>query len=245
LPRLGFPEPATEEGPITLWQWQSYWVTALIVGGITLFLILFAALYYRRRGADAPPQTRYNIPIEILYTVVPLVIVAVLFVYTARDESKLTAMSDNPDKTVSVVGFRWNWTFNYVDDNAYDVGSPNELPTLWLPVDQTIEFKLTSPDVIHSFWVPDFLFKRDVIPGRLNEFQLTPNKLGTFSGKCAELCGVDHSRMLFNVKVVTPEEYRRHIAELKAKGQDGLLETGRSGVQATDAQGRTTIGGGS
>jgi len=243
LPRLGFPEPATDEGPTTLWLWQSFWITAFVVGGLTLALILFAALYYRRRGADAPEQTRYNIPIEILYTVVPLIIVAVLFVFTARDESQLTALSDDPDRTINVVGFRWNWTFNYVDDDVYDTGSPNEFPTLYLPEGETVRFVLTSPDVLHSFWVPAFLFKRDVIPGRSNEFDLTPSKVGTYAGKCAELCGVDHSRMLFNVKVVPPAEYERHMADLEAAGQTGLLETGRVTTDADSGQGRTVLGG--
>jgi cytochrome c oxidase subunit 2 len=155
----------------------------------------------------------------------------------------LTALSDDPDRTINVVGFRWNWTFNYVDDDVYDTGSPNEFPTLYLPEGETVRFVLTSPDVLHSFWVPAFLFKRDVIPGRSNEFDLTPNKVGTYAGKCAELCGVDHSRMLFNVKVVPLDEYERHIADLEAAGQTGLLETGRVTTDADSGQGRTVLGG--
>ena len=81
-----------------------------------------------------------------------------------------------------------------------------------LPVDETIQFNLHSPDVIHSFWVPGFLFKMDVIPGRDNHFELTPTASGTFAGKCAELCGVYHSRMLFNVKVVSEDEYDSYLA---------------------------------
>jgi cytochrome c oxidase subunit 2 len=243
LPNLAFPEPATEEGASILFLWESFWVTAFIVGGLTLFLILFAALFYRRRAGREPQQTKYNVPIEVLYTIVPLIIVAVLTIFTWRDEAELTALSGEEDHTVNVVGFRWNWAFNYIDEDAYDIGAPTEFPTLYLPVDEKVRFVLTSPDVIHSFWVPDFLFKMDVIPGRVNEFEVTPNKVGTFSGKCAELCGVDHSRMLFTVKVVSRDEFDRHIAELKAKGQDGLLDTGRPSDEADSGQGRTTIGG--
>ena len=86
------------------------------------------------------------------------------------------------------------------------------------------EFVLTSRDVIHSFWVPAFLQKLDMIPGRVNKFQVVPTEVGTFKGKCAELCGAYHSQMLFNVKVVTPAEYETHIAELKAKGNTGQLD---------------------
>ena len=91
---------------------------------------------------------------------------------------RLTQLSDDPDHTVNVVGFRWSWAFNYVDEDVYDVGTPDEFPTLYLPVNETIRFQLTSPDVIHSFWVPAFLFKMDVIPGRLNEFEMTPEQGG-------------------------------------------------------------------
>jgi cytochrome c oxidase subunit 2 len=243
LPNLAFPEPATKEGVSTLFLWESFWVLAFVVGGLTLFLILFAALYYRRRPDRAPAQTRYNIPIEVLYTIVPLIIVLVLTIFTWRDEATLTALSDDEDLSVNVVGFRWSWGFNYLDEQAYDIGTPEQLPTLYLPVDEKVRFVLTSPDVIHSFWVPDFLFKMDVIPGRVNEFEVTPNKEGTFAGKCAELCGVDHSRMLFNVKVVSRAEFDRHIADLKERGQDGLLDTGRPSDEADSGQGATTIGG--
>jgi cytochrome c oxidase subunit II len=78
-------------------------------------------------------------------------------------------------------------------------------------------FKLQSDDVIHSFWVPAFLFKMDVIPGQNNKFEITPEKKGTYAGRCAELCGKDHARMLFNVKVVSPAEYQTHVATVKSE----------------------------
>jgi cytochrome c oxidase subunit 2 len=127
-----------------------------------------------------------------------------------------------------VSGWRWSWGFNYIEDGAYDVGTPGQRPTLWLPVDEKVKFTLTSPDVIHSFWIPSFLTKMDVMPGQTNEFTVTPNKLGIFPGKCAELCGVDHARMLFDVKVVTRAEFDAHIAELKAIGQIGAIDSGRA-----------------
>jgi cytochrome c oxidase subunit 2 len=203
-------------------------------------------------------------PIEALYTVVPLIIVSVLFYFTARDESKLLDLSKKPDVTVNVVGYQWSWGFNYVtpvsgvtgdaktDANldaipnrykndfpanaggVYDFGTPatrnpqtgNPGPTLWLPKGKTVRFILTSRDVIHSFWVLPFLMKQDVIPGHTNAFQVTPNQEGTFRGKCAELCGVDHSRMLFNVKVVSPDRYEQHLKDLAKKGQTGYIPAG-------------------
>ena len=227
--RGGFPEPATVQGHTTLHLWQGSWVLALIIGAFVWGLILFAVVAYRKRqGNEVPTQTQYNIPIEILYTVVPIVIVAALFYFVVRDQNYLTKITNDQKVTVNVIGFKWNWGFNYLDQKAFDVGTPNHPADLYLPVDQKVKFELTSPDVIHSFWVPAFLFKMDVIPGRKNVFELTPNKLGVFAGKCAEFCGEDHSRMLFNVHVVTQAEFDKHIADLKTSGQGGLLDTGRS-----------------
>jgi cytochrome c oxidase subunit 2 len=174
-------------------------------------------------------------PLEILYTLAPLVMILVLAVFTWRDQTALTALTDKPTHTVGVVGFRWSWTFNYLEEGAYEIGTPGERPTLYLPIDETVRFELTSPDVIHSFWVPAFYQKMDVIPGRKNMFELTPNKFGTYVGKCTELCGADHSRMLFNVQVVSRADYEAHIQSLIDAGQVGVLESGRS----TDAAGVT------
>lgn len=233
--RIGFPEPKTEQAPTILSLWQGFWIVALVVGVLTWGLIIWAVVAFRRKDGDPmPEQLRYNLPIEVLYTVAPAIVVAVLFLFTARDQAELTKLTDNPAQTVNVVGFRWSWAFNYVNNDAYDVGTPGEIPVLWLPVDERVRFELTSPDVIHSFWVPNFLFKMDIIPGRKNQFELTPNATGTYVGKCAELCGVDHARMLFKVNVVTKEQFAAHIAELKAKGQSGSLKDGRISTKVTD-----------
>ena len=244
LPRLGLPDPATEQGHRILFLWQGSWIAALAVGALVWGLIIWSIIFHRRRSdSDVPVQTRYNVPLEVLYTVVPAMMVLVLFFYTARDEAKITSLSEPADQTVGVVGYKWAWTFNYVEQNTYDVGTNGDLPVLYLAQGETVRFKLTSPDVIHSFWIVPFLMKMDVIPGRTNEFQVTPTTLGTFKGKCAELCGVNHSRMLFEVKVVTPEEFAQHQIDLKARGQVGNLLDGRTSDNANGKQGETTIGG--
>ena len=191
---------------------------------------------YRRKKDDTalPVQLRYHVPLEILYTIVPLFMIGVLFYYTARDEAALLDTSKHPDVVVNVVGKQWSWDFNYVNEQTYETGTQAELtgepgaeenlPTLYLPVDERIEFVLTSRDVIHSFWVPAFLQKMDMIPGRVNKFQVVPTETGDFQGKCAELCGEYHSRMLFNVKVVDQATYDAHIADLKAQGKTGQLD---------------------
>ncbi|MGW2231978.1 cytochrome c oxidase subunit II [Streptomyces formicae] len=266
FPRLGMPTPVTEEAPRILSLWQGSWAAALATGVLVWGLILWSVIFHRRSRTkvEVPLQTRYNMPIEALYTVVPLVIVSVLFYFTARDESKLLALDDKPAHTINVVGYQWSWGFNYVENvkgsegdakkskdldaiperfrkdfpanagGVYEVGTPGERnpqngnpgPTLWLPKGEKVRFVLTSRDVIHSFWVVPFLMKQDVIPGHTNAFEVTPNKEGTFMGKCAELCGVDHSRMLFNVKVVSPERYQKHLEELVKKNQTGYIPAG-------------------
>ena len=226
--RLGMPEPATEEAPLILQLWQGSWIVAGFVAAIVWGLIAAAiVLYRRRRGDEIPKQTRYNIPIEVLYTIVPLIVVFGLFYFTARDQTEIMRLTDDYDHSVNVMAFRWSWGFNYLDANTYEVGTPAVAPTLYLPIDEKVRFELTSPDVIHSFWVPDFLFKMDVVPGRINQFELTPNKLGTFPGRCAELFGVDHSRMLFKVSVVSRAEFDQRMQELRDRGNEGLLDTGR------------------
>lgn len=224
---MNIPAPHTKEGGQTYALWQGTWVAALAVGVLVWGLIIWAVIAYRRKGDGLPEQVKYNMPIEILYTVAPLVMILGLFFFTARDESRLIDVSKPAANTVQVVGFRWDWTFNYVNQNTYDVGTPDQEPTLWLPVNQTVKFELVSPDVIHSFWVPAFLFKMDVIPGRVNQFELTPDTIGTYAGKCTEYCGTDHSRMLFNVKVVSQADFDAHMAALKAAGQTGQLTSGR------------------
>nr|WP_202447022.1 cytochrome c oxidase subunit II [Streptomyces sp. SID5468] len=266
FPRLGMPSPATEEAPRILSLWQGSWAAALAVGVLVWGLIIWSVIFHRRSRTkvEVPVQTRYNMPLEALYTVVPLVVVAVLFYFTARDESKLLEVSKKPDHVINVVGYQWSWAFNYIEDvpgspaasttpkelssipktalegapanagGVYETATPGEWtkgnpspgPTLWLPEGQTVKFVLTSRDVIHSFWVVPFLMKQDVIPGHTNVFQVTPNKLGTFMGKCAELCGADHSRMLFNVKVVTPAQYEAHLKDLAKAGQTGYVPAG-------------------
>ena len=230
------PRAVTENGERVTSLWNGAWIAALGVGLITWGLILWCVVAYRRKKDDTelPVQLRYNVPMEILYTVVPVFMIAVLFYYTARDEAALLDTSKEPAVVVNVVGKKWSWDFNYVKEQTYETGTQAELtgepgaeetlPTLYQPVNQRTEFVLTARDVIHSFWVPAFLQKLDMIPGRVNKFQVVPTEVGTFKGKCAELCGAYHSQMLFNVKVVPQAEYQAHIADLKAKGNTGQLD---------------------
>nr|WP_283134020.1 cytochrome c oxidase subunit II [Rhizohabitans arisaemae] len=216
--RGAMPENVTEQGDTVLALWQGSWVAAIAVGVVVWGLIIWACVFHRKRkgGGDdeLPPQVRYNLPIETLYTVVPLIMVSVFFFFTARDEVYLDELSKTPDAVVKVEGFQWSWRFTtqYQGKQVTVSGIPGKDPQLVLPVSKKVHFDLHSPDVIHSFWVPAFLFKRDVIPGVHNKFQVdTLNKPGTYVGRCAELCGVDHSRMLFSVKLVPQAEFEQYI----------------------------------
>lgn len=237
--RIGFPNPITTQGAITLHLWQGSWIAGMAVAIVVWGLILWAVIFHRKRSDRLPPQVRYNLPIEILYTAVPFVLIAVLFYYTAKDENTIDALAPKPDVTVNVVGYQWSWQFNYPQYNVTDNGVmyPGPLPLLELPTGETVRFNLTSPDVDHAFWVPQFLFKRDVIPGHPNHFDVNLTKTGTFIGHCSELCGLYHSRMLFTLKVVTPAQFKQWIAGQQAAaktssgGQTASKTVSRSGAQ--------------
>lgn len=248
LSRGLLPKGVTSESAQITSFWNGSWLAALGVGVLVWALVGWCVVAYRRKKDDVglPEQLRYNVPIEILYTVVPVFMVAVLFFYTARVESSEMDVSQKPDVTINVVAKQWDWDFNYINADTYETstmvaltGQPGvaaKLPTLYLPVNERVEFVLTSRDVIHSFWVPQFLRKLDVIPGKVNRFQVVPTEIGTFQGKCAELCGEYHSAMLFQVKVVSLAEYRARMAALRAKGNVGMLSNSLSREQIQPSQ---------
>jgi len=239
----GDPETTNHTGRI-IGLWVTSWIVLLAVGVVTWGLIIWAAVVYRRRKGQTglPVQLRYNLPIEIFYTVVPLILVLGFFAFTARDQAAIEQADPNPDYKIEVFGKRWAWDFNYVTDNAYFSGvqadfnpdgsiDTRNLPVLVLPVDKSIEVQVESRDVIHSFWIVDFLYKKDMIPGKSNYLYFTPTKIGTYQGKCAELCGEYHSLMLFTVKVVSQADYDTYISGLKA-GTEGI--SGGEGQRGAD-----------
>jgi cytochrome c oxidase subunit II len=223
---LAMPDPASEQGEhiFNLWRWA--WVAALATGGITWGLMFWAMWRYRRREGDpeVPLQTRYNLPLEIFYTIAPVIMVIVFFVHTVDTQNAVLSDEGEPDHTVFVVGQQWQWTFNYVDEdavdapNVFEAGTGSNIPTLVVPVGETTEFQLRSPDVIHDFGVPAFLMRMDVIPGRENHYRITPTTVGDYKGKCYELCGVYHSRMLFEVKVVSREDFDAYLQDREEAG---------------------------
>jgi cytochrome c oxidase subunit 2 len=166
--------------------WVTSWIVLLIVGLIVWGLIIWTCIAYRRRKGQTglPVQLRYNMPIEIFYTVVPLILVLGFFAFTARDQAAIEEPTANPDVKIDVYAKRWAWDFNYIDqqqedDSVYYQGiqaqelpdgevDQAQLPVLYLPVGKTVQIDLKSRDVAHSFWIVDFLYKKDTIPGKTN-----------------------------------------------------------------------------
>ena len=222
--------------------WVTSWIILLGVGVLVWGLIIWTAVVYRRRKGQTglPVQLRYNLPIEIFGIIVPLILVMGFFAFTARDQAKIEAPTANPDVEIQIIGKRWAWDMNYLNvgpdgKGVYSEGiqaqetdkSPfidyDKLAVMYLPVGKTVALDIESRDVAHSFWVPDFLYKKDMIPGKTNHMYFTPLKEGTYMGKCAELCGEYHSLMLLKVKVVSQSEYDAYIQSLVNAGQTGIL----------------------
>lgn len=235
--RLGLPQPGAEQSSLVEDFWIGTWIAAFAVGALVWGLILWSAFRYRKKSDHLPPQVRYNLPIEALYTITPLFVIGVLFTFTVDYQNQLFEPYDEEaDHTIQVIGQQWSWTFNHLDEDVSVVGTTTEEPTLVLPVDQTVEFELNSPDVVHSFWVPAFYMKMDVVPGQTNTLQVTPDREGTFAGRCAEMCGVYHNRMLFDVEVVSQEEYDAYIDELRQDpDQQGIVDVPLRGSYTTDS----------
>ncbi|MDY7084380.1 MAG: cytochrome c oxidase subunit II [Actinomycetota bacterium] len=222
--------------------WIASVIAALIVGIFVWGLIFWCIIRYRKRGDELPVQTRFNMPMEVLYTVTPVLIVAILFYYTAVVQTDVDKLSKNPDQVVEVVAFKWNWQFNYrdgmgaeADTVASTVGSSDVIPILVLPTNEKIRFEETSRDVIHSFWVPEILFKRDVFPGNVrNTFEITLDKEGRYVGRCAELCGTYHAFMNFELVAVSSERFDQFLAAKRngASTQEAMAAIGFTGDQA-------------
>jgi len=211
--------------------WVDSWIAALVIGLVAWAAMIWCMVAYRRRKNDQgfPKQTAYHMPLETMFTVIPLVLVFGLWGFTVRVQTEVDTPVDDSPLTVTVYGKQWAWDFNYEYegqeahyagvqaqlDTEGNAGVQDTLPTLYLPVDVPVHFELKSRDVAHSFWIPQFLQKRDLIPGKTNHLYLTPQEEGRFDGKCAELCGEYHSEMLFNVEVVSEEEFQQQLDQME------------------------------
>jgi cytochrome c oxidase subunit 2 len=246
--RFGWPTGVTQQATRmrVLWTWSS--VAALVVGIMVWGLIFVVLIRDRKKDDEIPKQVKFNGPLEIIYTIVPFLVIAGLFYFTVTTENYVDKLTPNPKSdphtvVVQVDAFKWNWQFEYLTNDGKTtnytgtstpvatVGSSTTIPVLVIPVStkgdvQKVRFIEHSEDVIHAFWVPEFLFKRDVIPydttstSRDNQFEITATDTGSYVGRCAELCGTYHSQMNFEVRVVSPDVYAKYIAALQKYGPD-------------------------
>jgi cytochrome c oxidase subunit 2 len=270
---LGWPDGITPEAHLNRELWIGAVIASLVVGVIVWGLIFWASAFHRKKASDTelPRQFGYNMPLELVLTVTPFLIISVLFYFTVVVQEKMLHIAKDPDIVIDVTSFQWNWKFGYqrVDlkdgtppydgsdperkksmvskpegkdehgeelvgpvaglnkedrtylnfDKVETLGTSTEIPVLVLPTGKRIEFQLNSADVIHAFWVPEFLFKRDVMPNpkannSINVFQVEEiTKTGAFVGHCAEMCGTYHSMMNFEVRVVTPNDFKAYLQQ--------------------------------
>jgi cytochrome c oxidase subunit II len=272
---LGWPNGITPEAHVNRELWIGSVIASLVVGVIVWGLIFWSSAFHRHKKGDTelPRQFGYNMPLELVLTVVPFLIISVLFYFTVVVQEKVLHKDPNPEVVIDVTAFQWNWKFGYQKvaftdgtlnydgadparktavaggpeglegpsggefgsggehgigarkkdreylnyDKVETLGTSNEIPILVLPKGKRIEFQIASADVVHGFWVPEFLFKRDVIPDPAannsdNKFQITEiMKTGAFVGRCTEMCGTYHSMMNFEVRVVEPNDFKAYL----------------------------------
>ena len=206
MPTFGAGKGATTSSSSVFHLWQGFSIAAVIIGGFVCLLILYAVLRYRRKGDNIPAQSQYHLPLEIVYTVVPILIVFGLFAATVVVENKEVA-NPKTNVVVDVNAFQWGWKFSYPGTSTVVVGQTTANPTMVIPVNTDVHINLTSTDVIHGFYVKEFNFSRYALPGVVNQFTIRAVSLGTYEGQCTQLCGLYHSLMVFKVKVVSMSDY--------------------------------------
>ena len=226
------PVPATQQAHAVSDLWTVFLVAAAGVGALVWGLITVAIVRYRRRAADAatvPPQIHDAPRLEIAWTVGPIVLVLILFWLTLGALDRIDARE--PGRvTVDVTAFRWQWRFDYQDAGVSVVGGPGAPAEMVVPAGEPIHVVLSATDVAHAFYVPQFLFKRDAIPGRPNEFDLMIEEPGAYGGQCAEFCGVFHDRMTLTVRALTRPDYEAWLAARLAR------QSGQGSPAATSPQ---------
>ncbi len=220
------PEPHTVEAKEVFWLYN----VILVMGGIVFVavegFIVYSVFRYRRRDDRLPTQVHGNNLVELIWTAIPTVIVLILFVLSTITLNSTSQASANPGVTIEVEGKQWSWVFHYLDDDgdpANDViveGTALNGLVMALPVGEPVKLKLISNDVIHSFFVPAFLVKRDVVPlpeGKApNELEFTVSEVGTYSGQCAEFCGLLHADMTFNVEAMSRADFDAWVAAIRS-----------------------------
>jgi cytochrome c oxidase subunit 2 len=224
----GEPGGATVQGKDTHNLWVAVLVMALIVFFAVEAAIVWVILRYGRKPGDdeLPKQVHGNTVLEVVWFLIPTVIIGSLFVVSLRTLHRVDARAVNPAVTVEVDGFQWQWNFKYPNDGFTVRGSFDKPPEMVVPLGEPVHVNEHSVDVIHSWYVPAFLFKRDVVPGQDNNFDFTPDTLGVYGGQCAEFCGLLHNKMTFSVRVVDRPTYDAWVLQQKEAEAARLAQCG-------------------
>jgi cytochrome c oxidase subunit II len=207
---IGVGGPVTEQAETIDRVWNLFLILGVLVLALVAGLMLWVIFRYRRRSDALPPQKHYNLRMEITYIVIPLAIVIVLFAVTFVTVAAIDDSDPAPDLVIEVTAFQWQWQFEYPDAGVRLTGTPAENPELVLPASTTVRFDLVALDVIHSFWIPAFRFKRDMIPGTPGSFRVDIRDVVGYypnSGVCAEFCGLDHASMRFSVRILPTDDF--------------------------------------
>ncbi len=222
-----FPRPAVTDQAIEVRAlYDLVFALAAIVFLLVEGLVIWSVIRYRRKPSDStlPVQTHGNLILEIIWTVIPLIVVVALFFASAR---VLNIVDDRQPENVAVkievVGYQWQWKFAYPAEKIEIFGAATAYPEMVVPINERIEITLVAQDVNHGFYIPQFLFQRDLVPGKTNHFEFTPNKLGTFTGQCSAFCGLLHHQMGFTVRVVTRAEYDAWIEATRPKEEPAAI----------------------
>lgn len=205
------PDGATLQAGVIHHVWNVFFLAAIGVAGTVYVLIFWSLIRYRRRDDRLPPQFKFHTPAEIVFTVIPILIVIGLFAVTYTAEQRIERLDPQPAARIRVTGFDWSWRFEYAGGGPTVTGTPQRPPVLVIPVGRTVRIDITSADVDHAFYVPGFLFKRDAIPGLVSSFDWVVSRPGLYRGECAEFCGLDHAAMNFTVSAVTQQAYEQWL----------------------------------
>ena len=227
------PAAVTAQGQDTRNLYDFVFIIAVVIFVFVEGLIIFAILRYRRKPTDTdlPPQIHGNSVLEVIWTVIPTALVVVMFVFSWQTLNQVDAVSPAPALTVRAVAAQFQWQFDYLAADGQTVEFTQQAPELDLPVGVDVHVTLRSKDVIHAFYVPKFLFKRDVVPGRENNFDFTIDPADvnqSFRGQCAEFCGTFHSTMLFTVKALSQADFDSWL-KAQIAGQPASPAPGASG----------------
>ena len=236
--QLGFQNPASD-GMRDIVNFHNNLLLPIIIAisVFVLFLMIYACVRFRESKNPVPSKTTHNVAVEVLWTLIPCLILIVMAVPSFKILYKQDTIP-KAEVTIKAVGYQWYWGYEYPDENiifdSYMIETKDlkeKQPRLLsvdneviVPVNKVVKVLITANDVLHAWALPSFGVKRDAVPGRINETWFKAEKVGTYYGQCSELCGIKHAFMPITVKVVSEEDYQEWLTDAKVKFAKELTE---------------------